>query len=76
MQSQVTEDLKGDGEAHTRLILDEVRALRREIEALRGLRKSDRAQGEGQGEEGERSPIVPAASPASPGDRPSFGQDS
>ena len=35
MQSQVTEDLKGDGEAHTRLILDEVRALRQEIEALR-----------------------------------------
>ena len=76
MQSQVTDDLKDEGEAHTRLILDEVRALRREIEALRGLRKSDRAQGEGQGEEGERSPIVPAASPASPGDRPSFGQDS
>lgn len=36
MQSQVTEDLKGEGEAHTRLILDEVRALQREIEALRG----------------------------------------
>ena len=36
MQSQVTEDLKGDGEAHTRQILDEVRALRREVEALRG----------------------------------------
>lgn len=36
MQSQVTEDLKGEGEAHTRLILDEVRALRREIEVLRG----------------------------------------
>jgi voltage-gated sodium channel len=35
MQSQVTEDLKGDGEAHTRLILDEVRALRQELEALR-----------------------------------------
>lgn len=35
MQSQVTEDLKGDGEAHTRLILDEVRALREELEALR-----------------------------------------
>ncbi len=27
MQSQVTEDLKDEGEAHTRLILDEVRAL-------------------------------------------------
>jgi voltage-gated sodium channel len=36
MQSQVTEDLKDEGEAHTRAILDEVRALRREIEALRG----------------------------------------
>ena len=35
MQSQVTEDLKGDGEAHTRQILDEVRALRQELEALR-----------------------------------------
>jgi voltage-gated sodium channel len=40
MQSQVTEDIKGEGEAHTRLILDEVRALRREIEALRGPSKS------------------------------------
>ena len=36
MQSQVTEDIKEEGEAHTRLILDEVRALRREVEALRG----------------------------------------
>jgi voltage-gated sodium channel len=35
MQSQVTEDLKDEGETNTRLILDEVRALRREIEALR-----------------------------------------
>ena len=35
MQAQVTEDLKGEGEAHTRLILDEVRSLRQEIEALR-----------------------------------------
>lgn len=35
MQSQVTEDLKDEGEAHTRLILDEVRSLRQEIEALR-----------------------------------------
>jgi voltage-gated sodium channel len=35
MQSQVTEDLKGDGEAHTRLILDEVRALREELVVLR-----------------------------------------
>lgn len=39
MQSQVAEDLKDEGEAHTRLILDEVRALRREIEVLRGLSK-------------------------------------
>jgi voltage-gated sodium channel len=36
MQAQVSEDIKGDGEAHTRLILDEVRALRRELDALRG----------------------------------------
>jgi voltage-gated sodium channel len=36
MQSQVTEDLKHEGEAHTRQVLDDVRALRREIEALRG----------------------------------------
>ena len=36
MQSQVSEDLKDEGEAHTKLILDEVRALRKEIEALRG----------------------------------------
>ena len=36
MQLQVTEDLKGEGEAQTRLILDEVRRLRREVEALRG----------------------------------------
>lgn len=40
MQSQVTEDLKDEGEAHTRLILDEVRALRREIEARRGPSQS------------------------------------
>ena len=40
MQSQVTENLKGEGEAHTQMILDEVRALRREIEALRGPSKS------------------------------------
>ena len=32
MQSQVAEELKGAEEAHTQLILDEVRALRREIE--------------------------------------------
>ena len=36
MQAQITEDIKEEGEAHTRLILDEVRALRREVEALRG----------------------------------------
>ena len=35
MQSQVTEDLKDEGEAQTKLILDEVRALRQEVEALR-----------------------------------------
>jgi len=35
MQSQVTEDLKGEGEAHTQVILGEVRELRREIETLR-----------------------------------------
>jgi hypothetical protein len=40
MQSQVTEDLKHEGETHTRLVLDEVRALRREIEALRGPSRS------------------------------------
>jgi voltage-gated sodium channel len=40
MQSQVTEDLKGEEEAHTRLILDEVRELRREIAALREASKS------------------------------------
>lgn len=40
MHSQVTEDLKDEGETHTRLILDEVRALRREVEALRGPSRS------------------------------------
>ena len=40
MQSQVAEDLKGEGESHTRLILDEVRALRREVETLRGSSNS------------------------------------
>lgn len=40
MQSQVTEDLKDEGEVHTRLILDEVRALRQEIAALRGPSQS------------------------------------
>lgn len=40
MQSQVAEDLKNEGEAHTRLILDEVRALRREIAAQRGASRS------------------------------------
>ena len=33
MQSQVTEDLKDESDAHTRLILDEVRALRRDIDS-------------------------------------------
>lgn len=37
MQAQVSEDLKDEGEAHTQSILDELRALRREVEALRGL---------------------------------------
>lgn len=40
MQSQVTKDLKDEGEAHTRLILEEVRALRREVETLRGSSRS------------------------------------
>ncbi len=35
MQSQVAEDLKDEGETHTRLILKEVRGLRRDLEALR-----------------------------------------
>jgi len=38
MQTKVSEDLKDEGDAHTRAILEEVRALRREVEALRGLR--------------------------------------
>lgn len=37
MQAQVSEDLKDEGEAHTQSILAELRALRREVEALRGL---------------------------------------
>ena len=40
MQSQVTEDLKDEGEAHTRLILEEVRGLRRDLEALRRSSKA------------------------------------
>jgi voltage-gated sodium channel len=35
MQAEVTEDLRDEEEAHTRLILHEVQALRREIETLR-----------------------------------------
>ena len=35
MQSQVAEDLKGEEEVHTQMILDELRVLRREVEALR-----------------------------------------
>jgi len=35
MQSQVAEDIKQDEEEHTQMVLDEVRALRREIEAMR-----------------------------------------
>ena len=42
MQSQATEDLKDEGEAHTKLILDEVRALRLEIEALRAASEAKR----------------------------------
>jgi|JI10StandDraft_1071094.scaffolds.fasta_scaffold1788613_1 hypothetical protein len=44
MQAQVSEDLKDEGEAHTRLILDEVRALRREVEALRELPSGESAR--------------------------------
>jgi len=40
MQAQVAEGIKGDGEAHTQLILDEVRALRCEVEALRRSSKA------------------------------------
>ncbi len=36
MQSQVSADLKDEGEAHTKAILDEVRALRWELERRRG----------------------------------------
>ena len=36
MQAQVADDLKGEGAAHALLILEELRALRGEIEALRG----------------------------------------
>ena len=35
MQAQMAQDLKGEGEAHTQMILDELCALRREFEALR-----------------------------------------
>lgn len=35
MQSQVAEDLKVEEEAHTKLILEEIRELRREVETLR-----------------------------------------
>lgn len=40
MQAQVTEDLKGESEAHTRQILDQVRALRQEVAALHRDRSS------------------------------------
>ena len=36
MQSQVTEEIKEEGEAHSQLILAEIRELRREIKGLRG----------------------------------------
>ncbi len=39
MQSQVTEDLKKGEEIHTQMILHEVRALRRDLETLRGPSK-------------------------------------
>jgi voltage-gated sodium channel len=35
MQSRVSEDMKDEGEAQTRLILDELQSLRREVENLR-----------------------------------------
>jgi voltage-gated sodium channel len=35
MQSQVADDIAADEEAHTRLILEELRALQRQVEALR-----------------------------------------
>lgn len=43
MQAQVAQDLKGEGEAHTKSILDEVRALRHEIASLRGSDVKPRA---------------------------------
>ena len=36
MQNQVGDELKDEGEAHTKLILEELRALRREVDILRG----------------------------------------
>lgn len=39
MQSQVSKDLEGEAEMQTRMILDEVRAIRRELEVLRGTTK-------------------------------------
>ena len=38
MQSQVAEDLKGEEEMHTQQILNELRALRREIDGLRAAK--------------------------------------
>lgn len=38
MQSQVSADLKDEGDAHTKAILDELRSLRMEIDALRRSR--------------------------------------
>jgi voltage-gated sodium channel len=40
MQNQVGDELKDEGEAHTKLILDELRALRREVDTLRSLQNS------------------------------------
>jgi voltage-gated sodium channel len=36
MQSQIAEELRGEEEEHTQIILNEIRALRKEIQALRG----------------------------------------
>lgn len=44
MQSQVAEDIKADEKVHTQSILDEVRALRREIAAMRGPSESSVAK--------------------------------
>lgn len=40
MQSKVAEDLRDEGEANTKEILEELRALRRELESLRGAART------------------------------------